>query len=46
MQAEQDERVKILMEGMRGRSLNQNDFADDGVSIQVLQAFMKSLQTA
>ncbi len=34
-QAEADERVRILMDGMRGRSLNQNDFADEGVTMQV-----------
>ena len=35
-EAEADERVKILMDGMRGKSLNQNDFADDGVEMKVI----------
>ncbi|EKX31985.1 protein kinase, ABC-1 [Guillardia theta CCMP2712] len=36
-QMEQDERVRILMEGMRGTSLNQDDFAQEGQTIQVVQ---------
>ena len=34
-QMDQDERVKVLMEGMRGRSLNDDDFAAAGTDFQV-----------
>ncbi|KAJ1476779.1 hypothetical protein T484DRAFT_1823701 [Baffinella frigidus] len=34
-QMDQDERVKVLMEGMRGRSLNDDDFAASGTDMKV-----------
>ena len=36
-QMDQDERVRILMEGMRGKSLNDADFAMEGTSMQVVE---------
>mmetsp|Transcript_9002 Transcript_9002/g.22534 ORF Transcript_9002/g.22534 Transcript_9002/m.22534 type:complete len:662 (-) Transcript_9002:6-1991(-) len=41
--AEADERVKILMDGMRGKSLNQNDFQDSGVVMEVVEYDGKNL---
>jgi hypothetical protein len=36
-QGDVDERVKVLMEGMRGKSLNDDDFAADGTKMQVIE---------
>jgi aarF domain-containing kinase len=36
-QGEVDERVRVLMEGMRGKSLNDDDFAADGTKMNVIE---------
>jgi hypothetical protein len=36
-QGEVDERVRVLMEGMRGKSLNDDDFAAAGTEMNVIE---------